>query len=181
MQHYFIWRTESVTAIIVGIIKPCLRARPLTKAHSMPPGYQGVARHFPGSPSSPHVKDPRLCLLEALIPDLFRASKVGDIGCNAGAVTVQLGKCVGRVGMPLPIPKRLMFWPFDIDLSSPQLRCCLRDGCGHRREPDQTSPQPSLISVLPRPACHARDRKSHRLLSHLRGAPAWPPIPRFSE
>lgn len=53
-------------------------------------GYQGVARHFPGSPSSPHVKDPRLRLLEALIPDLFRASKVGDIGCNAGAVTVQL-------------------------------------------------------------------------------------------
>ncbi|OCK99000.1 S-adenosyl-L-methionine-dependent methyltransferase [Cenococcum geophilum 1.58] len=53
-------------------------------------GYQGVARHFPGSPSSPHVKDPRLCLLEALIPDIFRASKVGDIGCNAGAVTVQL-------------------------------------------------------------------------------------------
>ncbi|OCK82974.1 Bin3-domain-containing protein [Lepidopterella palustris CBS 459.81] len=52
--------------------------------------YQGAARHFPGSPPSPHVKDPRLCLVESLIPDLFKARKILDCGCNAGAVTVQL-------------------------------------------------------------------------------------------
>ncbi|ORY05175.1 Bicoid-interacting protein 3-domain-containing protein [Clohesyomyces aquaticus] len=53
-------------------------------------GYQGAARHFPGSSTSVSVKDPRLVLLESLIPGLFKTKSCLDIGCNAGAVSCQL-------------------------------------------------------------------------------------------
>ncbi|KAF2187388.1 hypothetical protein K469DRAFT_705076 [Zopfia rhizophila CBS 207.26] len=52
--------------------------------------YHGAARHFPGSSPSTHVQDPRLTLLESLIPGLFRAKTCLDIGCNAGLISVQL-------------------------------------------------------------------------------------------
>ncbi|KAF2465732.1 S-adenosyl-L-methionine-dependent methyltransferase [Lindgomyces ingoldianus] len=53
-------------------------------------GYHGSARHFPGSSPSASVRDPRLTLLESLIPGLFKAKSCLDVGCNTGAVSCQL-------------------------------------------------------------------------------------------
>jgi hypothetical protein len=79
---------------------------------TMPSDYQGAGRHEPGPALASHVKDPRLVLLDGLVPGLFAdGSAVLDIGCNAGAVTVQIGKSA-RVA--LQICKRLRFWFSDI-------------------------------------------------------------------
>ena len=51
--------------------------------------YSGPSK-LPGSAT--HVLDPRLNLLATLIPGLFAAKSVLDIGCNAGSVSCQVGK-----------------------------------------------------------------------------------------
>lgn len=55
-------------------------------------GYQGSSyRHLGLPPAGAHLLDPRLTLIESLIPGVFRDRCVLDIGCNNGTVTVQLG------------------------------------------------------------------------------------------
>jgi 7SK snRNA methylphosphate capping enzyme len=65
------------------------------------------------SGSATHVLDPRLTILATLIPGLFTAKDCLDIGCNAGSVSTQLGKC--RKDTPAFPCKRLLPPAYDID------------------------------------------------------------------
>ncbi|KAI9843710.1 MAG: hypothetical protein M1837_006179 [Sclerophora amabilis] len=53
--------------------------------------YQGSKlRHIGSSPAAAHQVDPRLALVDHLVPDIFRGKDAIDIGCNNGAIVVQL-------------------------------------------------------------------------------------------
>lgn len=55
-------------------------------------GYQGSSLRYAGlPPAGAHVLDSRLSLINQLAPEIFRGAKTLDIGCNRGAVSVQLG------------------------------------------------------------------------------------------
>ncbi|KAI9810704.1 MAG: hypothetical protein M1832_001213 [Thelocarpon impressellum] len=63
-------------------------------------GYQGSAlRHQGLSPAGAHVLDPRLALVDRLLPRLFRGARALDVGCNAGAVAVQLASSLGAASV----------------------------------------------------------------------------------
>ena len=68
--------------------------------------YNGPANHVPGSL---HVHDVRLDLLNQMIPGLFEAKNVFDLGCNAGRVTCQLGK---QEGIPRPMMQAIIALPY---------------------------------------------------------------------
>lgn len=54
--------------------------------------YQGSThRHLGLARAAAHIRDPRLVLVARLRPGVFQDKRVLDVGCNNGAVTVQVG------------------------------------------------------------------------------------------
>ena len=63
-------------------------------------------------PAGAHVLDPRLALVDQLVPGIFIDADTLDIGCNRGAVSVQLGM---RLTRPVSVaPSRFQIQPDEL-------------------------------------------------------------------